>query len=520
MPLGWKRGKGSLQVDAAPLLLGPGGSQPSLADRLRPLLESTRLAACSAALLVASVGNTLMFKKMTSAMPNYGWYLTQLSSVVYVPIFAMISISSGEGAAMIRPDKSLVHKFAVMGLFDSLSGVLMVLGGVHTSGTLQVLLQQGTIPITMIFTSLIAGKRYHLLQSVGAGVIVAGIAMAKLWDSGQGGEADADVAVFNMIFFMAVVPSALSNVFKEVAFADYEGDLDINVLQVWVAVFQVMTNFLAMPIYSLSFLGPQQVPLEKMLDLSVEGTRCLFFLEDQIVDECGRISERPCDSCSDAWVAVAGYIAFNLLFNIFTMLVIKHGSAALYSLIATLRMPLSSVAFSSALLMGAQAVSPSLSTYASLVVILGGLGAYRLGGRLQEQNREAKEPSEFASPMPSPNTSSRWETPETSRARLGSADGSAARRRAWRFRPLFTTGMPTAGLQPAHVLVRAAKAKPRSADRVRRDLYMRLGAASPMHSPQLRHMSPASPPKRSAGASAFEGGCEGEPEPELTVEVY
>lgn len=468
-----------------------------------------------------------MFKKMTSAMPNYGWYLTQLSSVIYVPIFAMIATSSGEP---LRPDKRLVHKFAVMGLFDGLSGVLMVLGGVHTSGTLQVLLQQGTIPITMIFTSIIAGKRYHLLQSVGAGVIVAGIVMAQLWESGQASEVGADSAVFNMIFFLAVVPNALSNVFKEVAFTDFEGDLDINVLQVWVALFQVMTNFLAMPIYSLSLLGPQQVPLEKMLDLSVEGTRCLFFLEDQIVDECGLVCERPCDHCSDAWVSVAGYIAFNLLFNIFTMLVIKHGSAALYSLIATLRMPLSSVAFSSTLIMGAQAVSPSLSTYASLVVILGGLGVYRLGGRLQEQSREAKGPAEGASPaspLPSPTKSSRWASPEP-RLEAGAAEAPSARRRAWRFRPLFTAGMPSAGLQPAHVLVRAAKvAQPRSADRVRRDLYSRLGAASPLHSPQMRHMSPSgrpgNPPKRGAGASSGPGGAEGGwggENPELTIEVH
>merc|ERR1719188_1864072 len=113
----------------------------------------------------------------------------------------------------------------------------MVLGGVHTSGTLQVLFQQGTIPITMMFTSIVAGKRYHLLQSVGAGVIVAGIVMAQLWDSGKGGEAGADSFLFNIIFFMAVVPNSLSCVFKEVAFADYEGDLDVNVLQVWVAIF-------------------------------------------------------------------------------------------------------------------------------------------------------------------------------------------------------------------------------------------------------------------------------------------
>lgn len=71
------------------------------------------------------------------------------------------------------------------------------------------------------------------------------------------------------------------------AFKGFDGDLDVNVLQFWVAAFQVVTNFVAMPIYTLPVLGAQQVPLSRMPALMTGGTRCLFFLEDQVKLNCG-----------------------------------------------------------------------------------------------------------------------------------------------------------------------------------------------------------------------------------------
>eukprot|EP00429_Kryptoperidinium_foliaceum_P099720 CAMPEP_0176256694 /NCGR_PEP_ID=MMETSP0121_2-20121125/37672_1 /TAXON_ID=160619 /ORGANISM="Kryptoperidinium foliaceum, Strain CCMP 1326" /LENGTH=125 /DNA_ID=CAMNT_0017596527 /DNA_START=1 /DNA_END=378 /DNA_ORIENTATION=- len=63
------------------------------------------------------------------------------------------------------------------------------------------------------------------------------------------------------------------------------------------------------------------------------------------------------------------------------------------------------------------------------------------------------------------------------------------RRPRWAWLPLFSTaGVPPA-TEPAFVRVPAAKVISRSALRVRQDLYHRLGAASPLGSPQRRHRS-------------------------------
>jgi len=384
------------------------------------------------------------------------------------------------------------NEFRLDGCLRRFRWDFMVLGGVHTSGTMQVLLSQGVIPITMVLSMVMIGKRYHCLQMSGAAAIVAGLVLAKVL---SGGDADltANDPVFNMLFFVSLVPSALSSVYKEIAFRGFDGDLDVNVLQFWVAVFQVLVNFAAMPIYSLDVLGPQQVQVAEMPEITFGGSRCLFLLEDQVVADCGLPGERPCDHCANAWAAVIGYMLFNLSYNICTMMVIKHGSAALSFLVATMRMPLSSLAFSSTWIMGSEAADPTLSDYLSLVVIIFGLGCYRLGANLLNKNRRREQEALVAAGS-SPGDS-QWASP-TASPPPSIQEGDPSKRVAptvrARWQPLFSMiGVPSAA-GPSFALVPKSGARGRSSERVRSDLYRRLGAASPLSSPRLRdHHSPA-----------------------------
>mmetsp|Transcript_129837 Transcript_129837/g.258996 ORF Transcript_129837/g.258996 Transcript_129837/m.258996 type:complete len:475 (-) Transcript_129837:9-1433(-) len=422
---------------------------------------SLRLAVSMVGLLVSSVGNTVFFKKMTNSMPNYGFYLTQISTVIYVPMFMALA----GPPAFTKLHINLLPKYAVMAIFDGLSGTLMVLGGVHTGGTLQVMLGQAIIPVTMFMSAIMVGKRYHILQLTGAAIIVLGLVLAK---AASGSSDTDDVAIFNLIFFMGLVPSAMSSVYKELAFRSFAGDLDVNVIQFWVSFFQIFTNLAGMPIYTLDVLGPQKVPFNDMVQSTIGGNRCLLFREDQIVDQCGFAGERTCDHCEFAWTAVLGYLFFNASFNIFTMLVIKYGSAALCFLVSTLRMPLSAVAFSCPLIMGARAVQPKMSDFVSLGVILTGLVTYRYGGQLQ--HRRQLEPCSSFSFRRSP---SMWFSPSSWSSPNGVVNGT---RRRWKFMPMFVAG--NLGLQPDFVLVPTVENKYRSPERIRSDMYRRLGVAT------------------------------------------
>lgn len=428
-------------------------------------------------------------------MPNYGWYLTQLSTCIYVPFFAVLA---GTGVWK-QVDRNLVQKFALMGVFDGLSGTFMVLGGVHTSGTLQVMLGQAVIPLTLLLSALLLGKRYHALQYTGAGTIVLGIVIAKAGSAGPDIE-DENLPVFNALFCLALLPSALSTVFKEIAFRGFDGDLDANVLQFWVAAFQVATNFLAVPVYTLKMLGPQQMPLPEMASSAMGGTRCLFLAENQVVTQCGRPGEKTCDQCDGAFVSVFTYLAFNLALNIFSILVIKHGSAALSFLVSTMRMPLSALAFSSTLIMGAQAVSPGLGDFFSLGIILTGLCSYRFGARQMKRQLRREAESAEGEAMMSPSPRNSWASPSSSplSSPRGSTSGEGQRSR-WQFMPILTAGSVGNTVQPQFILVHAPRPQARSAEQVRSNLIRRLGAASPLHSPRLRDLSPHVHPEAGRG---------------------
>lgn len=181
--------------------------------------ERSRLGVYTVCLLLSSVGNQLFFKRMTSAMPNYCFFLSTLSTVFYLPVFGLLS---GRGVCKNR-SVPVLRRFAVMGMFDGLAGVFMILGGSHTSGTMQVLLSQGVIPCTVIFSIILLSKKFHLLQYAGAALIFFGIILAKLKSSGDA--LTGDVPLFNLFFFSWLVcqqhyPPAskrsLSGVLKEI----------------------------------------------------------------------------------------------------------------------------------------------------------------------------------------------------------------------------------------------------------------------------------------------------------------
>eukprot|EP00397_Hematodinium_sp_SG-2012_P009990 GEMP01010090.1.p1 GENE.GEMP01010090.1~~GEMP01010090.1.p1 ORF type:complete len:473 (+),score=45.81 GEMP01010090.1:36-1421(+) len=323
------------------------------------------------------LGNTVYFKKMTNAMPNNGYFLSQIATWMYVPVFYSLYISFGE----VRTFTLL--QVAVMGLTDSLGGVFMLLGGIHTAGSTQALLQQASIPVSVFFSILLLGTHYHHFQYIGAACIILGVLLTKIPDMLNGEQSNSgDVGLFNFIFFLAAIPNGFSGVLKEVVFRDTE-DVGVNVLQFWVAVFQTFFTLLSAPIYTLKILGPTSVNLDDVPNLMIDGAKCLNGVNSIVPPTCGIswLNEPPCDTCPGAGIIVVIYMIFNFGLNISQMMLVKHGSAAYFFLVSAARLPVVSIAFSSQLVMGNDAVQSHWTDWIALVVVLGGLFLYRFGGR-------------------------------------------------------------------------------------------------------------------------------------------
>ncbi len=71
-------------------------------------------------LLLASVGNSIFGKLMMNKLPNYPYFLSQFTTVVYLPIFGVVVLWTIRFTNFITPDQYAFpkKKFAVMGLLD------------------------------------------------------------------------------------------------------------------------------------------------------------------------------------------------------------------------------------------------------------------------------------------------------------------------------------------------------------------------------------------------------------------
>ena len=251
-----------------------------------------------------------------------------------------------------------------MGVFDSVSGVLTLFGAVHTSGSNQALLTNAVIPVTMALSYVILKQRFVRTEYIGSFIIMLGIATVLLpqmfpsytafsseQDSGGdiGQDDNSDLPLFNFLFLLSVVPGALSSIYKELAFVD--ADIDANYLQAWVSLWQSLFGFALIPLNTLKFLGPQAVAWDKLWSSFVDGGWCLLGYNVLVPPHCTNhhipdSALPPCDDCEGAWIPIVAYIVFNLLFNVYTVLLIKYGSATLMFIIMTLRLPMIQWAFS------------------------------------------------------------------------------------------------------------------------------------------------------------------------------
>ncbi|KAL8442372.1 hypothetical protein Emed_007311 [Eimeria media] len=315
----------------------------------------------TATLLVSSTGNTIAFKRMLDKMPNYSGFLNQLTNFVFIPVFAAFCIHQYfQGKLSQEVLRFPKRNFALMGCLDGVCGIMSVVGGVHTSGTAQVVLSQLGIPVMLLLCRFVLGKTYNAIQHLGAAVIIVGVLVVEspglLHPSA---EDSSNLPFFNLLFLLSILPSSLSYVVKEVAFRGVQ--MNTSFLQFWVALFQFFVGFVLLPLTSLPLLGSEVVPLNELWGRLVDGGRCLFGVNSIVPPDCGPAVGLACDACEGAWVEVLVYILFNLIYNVCAMLiscccllpskaVLKHCGATVLFLVMTVRLPLTSMAFYSKLI--------------------------------------------------------------------------------------------------------------------------------------------------------------------------
>ena len=210
-----------------------------------------------------------------------------------------------------------VWSFATMGLMDAMSGFLCSFGGAYVDGSLQNLLNQCIIPLTLIMSVMYLKVSYTCGQYTGSGAILGGTGVAVFPGFGKSSHTSTTPAGI-IIYFFSIVPTSVSNVYKETAFREKK-HCDVYVLSAIVAMFQVLWGFLFLPLLALPGFGG--IPFSEMPAQMSNGFAC-FMGYDSL----------PGDHCSDkkfihtAFAAMMIYCVINFGYNVFQLLVTKVSS--------------------------------------------------------------------------------------------------------------------------------------------------------------------------------------------------
>ena len=120
--------------------------------------------------------NFVLYKVMYSAYgDSRAFFVSQGVNLIYVLYGGVILYYCTLKGEITDEMRKIPHsKFIIMGFLDSLGGFLAAMGANGTSGTLQQLLNQTLIPMTMILSFFILGRKSTLLQVFAAGLIFIG----------------------------------------------------------------------------------------------------------------------------------------------------------------------------------------------------------------------------------------------------------------------------------------------------------------------------------------------------------
>jgi len=360
----------------------PTTAQMSESKRKRALLVSF------IGLVVIGLGNKIFQKLQARPMYNYPYFLSVYVTFIYIPLsFAYIFPMFIWGKHVITKEQRNIpwYKFCVMGVLDGIAGVMQTFAVNYIpSGGLIILLTQSAIPISMIISKFLLKVKYQIQHYTGAIIVIAGLAIVLIPkflnpDQTQNqNESAAMIGVWCGVLILSCVPMTLSSVYKEKALGELE--IDVIYLNGWVAIYQFLLSLaVAVPLAYASNLTPKDIPSN-----FADGAKCYVGINTIT----GGLNP---DECQHAPLFVNLYIAFNVLYNILIILILKYGSANLLWLAMTLMVPLGDLAFSLPFVPGNLPMTPW--DWLGLVVIMGGLTLYRFFGFFKEkimQHRQNK----------------------------------------------------------------------------------------------------------------------------------
>ncbi|KNC78365.1 hypothetical protein SARC_09199 [Sphaeroforma arctica JP610] len=350
-------------------------------------------------------------------MHRFPYFILLVVSFAFVPLFfamvLFIQFKSG-GFSQHTKTASLHLKFCVVGALNALNGMCVIFANPHVPGSLQQIMVQAVMPITMGMSIVILGSKFHRLQLLGALMICMGVIIELyplfIGSKGPGGgleispgavddaqmhshelltsgtqtstypyayrytsgsaivstgaknnaqQSQPPAYFWSMVFLLGQVPMGMQSVFQELAFSQAH----VNV--VYMMAWSSLAQFLSLCVLSVFNFIPK-------FGAVAPGDFGEYMKESL---QCARGYG---DGCEQAPVLLTCFVMIMLTAQIVQALLVKKSSAALVVIVLTVITPLSTVCFSIPYLMGEHTEALKISTCVALVVLTVGVIIYRV----------------------------------------------------------------------------------------------------------------------------------------------
>jgi len=167
-------------------------------------------------------------------------------------------------------------KLVLIGICDALNGLCIVYASLpsRTPGSLQAILVQSVIPLTLVFSSMLLRKSYNRQQYLGASITFLGIALSLVPTivSLELGNFD---LYWPLIFLFGCVPGVLMNILEEMVFIDNNRVYDNYYLLAWESLYQLITVLLLFWIDLIAPFGTS-ANVDEWWRRIVNGLTCFF----------------------------------------------------------------------------------------------------------------------------------------------------------------------------------------------------------------------------------------------------
>lgn len=277
----------------------------------------------------------------------------------------------------------------ILGVLDMFATGLTAIGSVHTSGLMLVLLSQIGVPLTILTCYLILSKKYHKYQYVSSAIILIFAVLKPLLERDDSAN---NRFLYNLIFMVSCIPDSIAAALREKQYTSkFFHVVKYQLYSLWLHFgYNLLFTMFTLPYTGGGILGY----FENFVKLFFDGYKCLFLGVNSIVDNCGRNKAVTCDNCGEAAKIFLIYLVLNAILRVAYVLIMMDGSVTFTFLLGTVKVPLTSIAFSLHFIAG-----DSVSPFGTLDLvcffgIVGGLILYSVGSkRMQEaQSQELSQP--------------------------------------------------------------------------------------------------------------------------------